>query len=204
MQTAEENHKNSFNKRQLRRHIRSQRATLTNSQRLKAQINLAQQARRISQLWQSKRVLSYSPFEGEISPDSLIKKLPLSELYLPKITSYRKAEMQFLSARSQLRANRFGIIEPQSPRPVFANQLDAILLPLVAFDKFGNRLGMGAGFYDRALEKLIYQSSTKPLLIGLGYSFQEVKSMPAQPWDVPLDAILTDENYIPISSDLKR
>ena len=204
MHTAEENNKNGFSKSQLRRHIRSQRAALTKSQRFQAQIKLAQQARRIRPLWQSKRLLSYSPFEGEISPESLIKKLPFSELYLPKITSYRKAQMQFLPAQSQIRSNRYGIVEPQSKASIFANQLDVILLPMVAFDAAGNRLGMGAGFYDRALEKLIYQRSTKPLLIGLGYSFQEVENIPAQPWDVPLDAILTDENYIPISSDLRR
>ena len=204
MHTVEENHKNSISKRQIRRQIRSQRAALTKSQRFQAQLRLAQQARRIRPLWQAKRVLTYSPFEGEISPKSLIQSLPSTEIYLPKITCYRKAAMQFLSARSQSRTNRYGIFEPDSMQPVFANQLDVILLPLVAFDAFGNRLGMGAGFYDRALEKLAYQCSTKPLLIGLAYSFQEAKSIRAQPWDVPLDAILTDENYIPISSDLRR
>ena len=204
MQTAEENHSNSIKKRQLRRQIRSRRAALTKSQKLQAQTKLARQARRIRPLWQAKRVLSYSPFEGEISPESLIKRLPLTELYLPKITSYRKAQMQFLSAQCQTRANRYGIQEPQSTAAIFPNQLDVILVPLVAFDAAGNRLGMGAGFYDRALKNLVYQCSTRPLLIGLAYSFQEVKSIPAQPWDVPLDAILTDVNYIPISSDLRR
>ncbi len=101
-------------------------------------------------------------------------------------------------------ANRFGISEPRTiATPLYANQLTLILLPLVAFDRSGNRLGMGAGYYDRALQALKHQVGTRPLLIGLAHSFQEVEKIDAQTWDVPLDAILTDLEYIPVSSKLQ-
>lgn len=108
--------------------------------------------------------------------------------------------MQFFQANLFSTRNRFGIREPiKSSSPLFANQLDLVLLPLLAFDRTGNRLGMGAGYYDRALQALVHQPSTRPRLIGLAHSFQEVESIQAQPWDVTLDAIITEDEYIPVS-----
>lgn len=66
-----------------------------------------------------------------------------------------------------------------------------ILLPLVGFDRSGNRLGQGAGHYDRALERL-----PDALRIGIAWSVQEAENIPADTWDVPLDAILTEREWI--------
>jgi 5-formyltetrahydrofolate cyclo-ligase len=76
-----------------------------------------------------------------------------------------------------------------------ARELDLILLPLVAFDESGQRLGMGGGFFDRSLAFLAWrQHWRKPHLIGLAYDFQKVAALPREPWDVPLDAVVTDQN----------
>jgi len=107
--------------------------------------------------------------------------------------------MQFYAADKIYNLNRYGIEEPKAigkPRP--ANSFDLLLIPLVAFDRSGTRMGMGAGYYDRALEALGHQTSTKPYLVGLAHHFQEVKSLERAPWDVPLDAILTDHEFIHI------
>ncbi len=82
------------------------------------------------------------------------------------------------------------------------NAAQLVLVPLVAFDRNGNRMGMGAGYYDRALQALAHQTGTRPLLVGLAHAFQETTSLQAKPWDVPLDAILTDQECIPISPNL--
>ena len=71
-------------------------------------------------------------------------------------------------------------------------------MPLVAFDRCGNRIGMGAGYYDRALQSLEYQTSTRPFLLGVAHHFQELESIEARSWDVPLDAILTDQEFIQV------
>lgn len=68
---------------------------------------------------------------------------------------------------------------------------DVILMPLVGFDRAGNRLGQGAGHYDRALARL-----PAALRIGLGWSVQEIESVPADAWDMPLDAMLTEAEWI--------
>lgn len=103
--------------------------------------------------------------------------------------------MRFLHYRQGdvLEKNRFGILEPlrhqtnRSPRG-----LDAVLMPLVGFDRAGHRLGMGGGFYDRAFAFRFARSHGRPLLIGLAHSIQEVDSLDACHWDVPMDAIVTD------------
>lgn len=68
---------------------------------------------------------------------------------------------------------------------------DLMLVPLSAFDKTGHRIGYGAGHYDRAIDRL-HQKGLNPRLIGIAFDCQEVPSVPAEPHDVRLDAILTE------------
>ena len=94
-----------------------------------------------------------------------------------------------------LARNRFGIAEPARDAPtVAARFLDAVLLPLVAFDAAGTRLGSGAGYYDRCFA---YRAARRtwhaPLLVGVAFASQEVAALQRQPWDVPLDAVVTEQ-----------
>ncbi len=188
-----------LSKRQLRKSIRKQRASLTNMELVQAEHNLAIQAKTSNRLLQARRILSYAPFAGEISPASLVNTIASKSIHYPRITNFRLGQMQFYAADKIYNLNRYGIEEPKAigkPRP--ANSFDLLLIPLVAFDRSGTRMGMGAGYYDRALEALGHQTSTKPYLVGLAHHFQEVKSLERAPWDVPLDAILTDHEFIHI------
>ena len=188
-------------KRALRKTIRTQRRSLSTKELRSAELGIARSARQCRPLWQAKRVLSYAPFEGEISPSTLVSQLTQADHFLPRIINYRNCAMRIYSANSIDTFNRFGIAEPKAiGTPLAANQLDLILMPLVAFDRRGNRMGMGAGYYDRALQALSRQTSTKPLLVGLAHSFQEVEHLQAEDWDVPVDAILTEKEYIPIAT----
>jgi 5-formyltetrahydrofolate cyclo-ligase len=98
---------------------------------------------------------------------------------------------------SDLNENTYGIPEPELTKEnqVSALELDMVFVPLVAFDQDGYRLGMGGGYYDRAFEKKLKdQKSTTPLLIGLAYEFQKQNNLVHQPWDVPLDMVVTEAN----------
>lgn len=89
--------------------------------------------------------------------------------------------------------NRFGIPEPAvapSSR-LDPAEMAVVLLPLVAFDAAGNRLGMGGGYYDRSFAFRL-QSPAPPRLVGVGYGFQRIDSLQPEPWDVPLDAVVTE------------
>ena len=103
------------------------------------------------------------------------------------LQSQREDQLQL----SPLKANRFGIAEPDLPASQLlpATRLDIIVVPLVAFDGHGNRLGMGGGFYDRSLAD---SSGHSPLLIGYAHDLQQVNQLPARPWDKKLHAVVTE------------
>ena len=92
------------------------------------------------------------------------------------------------STNDPLVINKFGIPEPISKKVKFP---DVLLVPLVAFDKNFNRIGYGGGFYDRYIEKIRKQK--KVLTIGFAYSFQKVKKIQTNNYDIKLDFIITNK-----------
>ena len=95
--------------------------------------------------------------------------------------------------------NRFGIPEPDVPATsrLAPHVLDVVLVPLLGFDRRGNRLGGGGGWYDRSFAFLSEsQRPSRPVLVGIGYHFQEVAALAAESWDVPMDFIATDRELI--------
>ena len=182
----------------LRKEIQRKRVKLTQQQQITAARLLANNARRYAPLMQAKRIASYQAFQGEISPELLIKQLNYQSLLLPKIDSFFDCSMHFYDAQQTKLKNRYGIWEPAGVgAPTDLRHVDVVLLPLVAFDRSGNRVGMGAGFYDRALSFRLSQTRIKrPLLVGLAHALQEVTELSRQFWDVPLDVIITDQELI--------
>lgn len=146
------------------------------------------------------RIAGYWACDGELNPMPLLERAWAAhqQVYLPVLTDTPPQSLQFAPYRpdTPLRRNRFNIPEPDVPPPQWLKpaQLDLVLTPLVAFDSFGNRLGMGGGFYDRsfAFRRDPVRRHHRPYLLGLGYEFQKVAALPRQPWDVPLDAAVTE------------
>ena len=98
-----------------------------------------------------------------------------------------------LAVGAPLRTNRYGIAEPTGTDHRDARWCDLVLLPLVAFDACGHRLGTGGGYYDRALAfRRLRQSWPGPRLVGLAHSAQELPTISPNPTDVALDAIVTE------------
>lgn len=104
--------------------------------------------------------------------------------------------MQFvrLSRHASLVRNRYGIWEPERACDAIpAQQLDLVVTPLAAFDDAGNRIGMGAGYYDRCFAFLRHRKHwLHPKLVGAAFSCQRVSAIPAAAWDVPLFAVATE------------
>lgn len=113
--------------------------------------------------------------------------------YLPVIRGKR---LWFLPHQPPMAPNHFGIPEPRARPGSRARllSLDLVLMPLVAFDGSGARLGMGGGFYDRTFSYLRHRNHwRRPRLIGVAFEFQRVESVPVQTWDVHLDGIMTEQ-----------
>ncbi len=89
------------------------------------------------------------------------------------------------------RIHRLGMKQNHHRRLLWARELDVIICPLTAVDYNGNRMGMGGGFYDTTLAKSYQSGAKKPLKIGWCYDFQVVEQLARQPWDVPLDGLMT-------------
>ena len=97
----------------------------------------------------------------------------------------------FWSLKDPLKINRYGIPEPISNKIIYP---DILLVPLVAFDKSLNRVGYGGGFYDRYIKKI--KKNKNILTIGLAYSFQKVKKVQVNNYDVKLDFVITNKKII--------
>lgn len=149
----------------------------------------------------SRRIAVYLPNDGEIDPVPLMARIWKTNktCYLPILSHLRHDRLWFapFTQDTPLAANRFGILEPVTPARTWvrAHELDLILMPLVGFDTHGNRLGMGGGFYDKSLAFLQHRTLwRKPHLIGLAHEFQRVQKLDACAWDVPMQAVATDES----------
>jgi len=186
--------------------LRQRRRALSARQQQLAATDICKQLSQLKQFQHAQRIAYYLANDGEISPQPAITKAEKrgQQTYLPVLHPLKYNRLYFISHRNQptLRPNRFGIAEPQLGKnpmaPVWT--LDIILLPLVAFDRHGNRMGMGGGFYDRTLARLDNSAMKRPLLIGLAHHCQEVEQLQAQSWDIPLDIIATDKELIHIDS----
>ncbi len=151
----------------------------------------------------ARRIAGYWACHGELDPLPLLERAwnAGKAVYLPVLTDAPPQSLRFApySPGTPLRRNRFHIPEPDvAPADwLKPTELDLVLMPLVAFDPTGTRLGMGGGFYDRSFAFLLDPGycGYRPWLIGLGYAFQKVAALPRQPWDVPLDAAITERAF---------
>ncbi len=98
--------------------------------------------------------------------------------------------------------SRFGIPEPVRSPEIPVCDIDLLLMPLVGWDESGNRLGMGAGFYDRVLAPL--SQSDVPIRAGVAYQLQKVPIMPIDPWDIRLHMILSETGWFTCPTKLQN
>lgn len=178
----------------LRQKNRQQRRALSKAQQRTAAKKLCHNLQCSPLFNRAKRIAFYWPNDGEISPVPLAQALHQQgkQLFLPSI---KKDQLVFLKYQKhhKLVDGKFGINQPTTRRQYHAKDMDIILMPLVAFDSSGNRLGMGGGFYDRTLaftKKQIWRQ--KPTLIGLAHSLQQQEQLEARPWDIALDDVMVD------------
>jgi 5-formyltetrahydrofolate cyclo-ligase len=170
-----------------RKALRRARAVVPLATRRRAARSAARHLARLARTAGARHVAAYLSLAEEIDTAPLIARLRRQgcRVYVPKLAG---ARLRFAPLRGVLRANRFRIAEPVGAgRPP---RLDLIVLPLVAFDADGRRLGMGGGYYDRLLAR--QRPARRPLRVGLAFAAQEVPAVPAGAGDARLDAVVTE------------
>ena len=132
----------------------------------------------------------YYPFNHEINAIQILEKFEKLNytISLPKIKKDSQMDFYYWSSKDPLTINKYGIPEPISKTIKYP---DILLVPLVAYDKNLNRIGYGGGFYDRYIQKI--KKIKKILTIGLAYSFQKVKKIPINKYDIKLDFVITEK-----------
>lgn len=176
---------------QLRQSMKAKRRSLTAAQQIQAAQSIIPQAISLIQSYNVSNIAFYLPFNGEISPLPLMTHLlnKHKKLYIPVLHPFTSGQLLFINynSKTEFKLNRFGIQEPvlDVRNIIPLNELEMIFTPLVAFDKAGNRLGMGGGFYDRTL------AQTKNIIsVGLAHECQQVEQLPIESWDMPLTHII--------------
>lgn len=184
----------------LRQELRSLRRQLTSEEQLVAAQQLSHQLKQHPAFDKSHHIALYIAHDHEIDPQPTLKTLWQAgkQTYLPKLDVTQKC-LAFIhfQANDPLEPNRYNIPEPvATPHNLLAaDALDLVLLPLVGFDAKGNRLGMGAGYYDRTFAFLQKMSRpAKPYLAGLAYELQKIDTLVPENWDVKLDCVITEKS----------
>lgn len=182
----------SLPKSQWRRLLQRRRASLDTAVRRRCAQRCSEHLMRALRRRRARSVAVYLACGAELSTSALIAQLHGAGLrvFVPRL---RGNAMRLLRLRkgAPLRRNRFGIAEPVGARGrVPLNRIDALVMPLIAFDARGRRLGTGGGYYDRLLAAV--RTRRRPWRVGYAYALQQVAALPDEAWDVPLHAVCTE------------
>jgi len=181
----------------LRQQLRALRNGLTEAQRSAHDQAIAGHLLELAHTLRASTIAGYWPFNGEpdITPFCREMMAAGGRLALPVIKGEDGYRMDFHAWREDtaLAANRYGILEPRNTEPLPVPSFDMLLMPLVGYDRSGNRLGMGAGYYDRCLVSI--RDLETPLRVGVAYSLQETEQVGAAEWDVPLHGIVNERGW---------
>ena len=181
-------------RRQLRRELLARRAAQPLAARRAAERLICAHLARAAWFRPGLDVALYLSRDAEVDTAPLLRLAHRRgcRIYLPRITDYAAHRMLLVPERGARRdLGRYRIAEPRGGARRTAPAFDLILMPLVGFDNAGNRLGNGAGFYDRFLANRRGRYG-KPLLIGIAFECQRLDALAANAHDVPLDAVVTE------------
>jgi 5-formyltetrahydrofolate cyclo-ligase len=186
----------------IRVEMRSRRASLDDDDQAAAAMAVLARLARMAIVREARLAAGYNGARGEVEIAAAMILLAEQGVTIttPRV---RGDHIEFIvtDETTPMTIGSFGIPEPAEGEIVTVDRHDLILVPLVAFDSAGRRLGQGGGFYDRALADTVRRPFVdRPALIGIAHAFQQVGELPMEPWDVPLDAIVTEEGIVEVTA----
>ncbi len=190
-----DNQKTELRKQELRHEYLARRRAMSQAAAAEASSRICRNLEDfLAEHWRGGAVFSYLAYGQEVDLRSLHPQLWQRgcSVAVPRTIGLPEGLMQarYLHADSQLEKSSLGVWEPAASAELCPpEQIAAALMPGVAFDKTGGRLGHGGGYYDRFAAQL----PAAALLIGVGYEWQIVASVPQEDWDKQLDFLVTEE-----------
>ncbi len=176
-------------KEDIRRKIKAQKALLNDDERKAAAERAFALLEKTAAFVMAENVLMYHSLPDELSTHSFLEKWNRRKrFFLPRVNGVNLDILPY--DRSTLRLGAFQIEEPEGDNTVQMEHIDAVIVPSVAYDRKGNRVGRGKGYYDRLL------ADTAAVRIGMAYDFQLVDEIDVEPHDVGVDIIITDSRVI--------
>jgi 5-formyltetrahydrofolate cyclo-ligase len=136
---------------------------------------------------QAKSISLYYALPGEVETAAFIDKWAETKTIFLPVVEGNDLGFHIYKGKHSLRHGAFGIMQPERDDSCPTEQTDLIIVPGIAFDRKCNRLGRGKGYYDRILAALPISK------IGLCYDFQLVDEIPTEPFDIPVDMVVTDK-----------
>ena len=183
----------------LRKQLALKRRKLTHHKKKLAEQQLSHVFRQLPQFKAAQKIGLYLHAFGEIHTQKLLELCfqRNKQVYLPMICNMNQHLVWVKISRQQYFNKRFshhplGMKEPMASRGEHVSHLDLLLLPLLACDHFGTRIGMGGGFYDRTLAT----ATQRPYRLGMAHHFQYIAApLLREKWDQPLDGLVTPQNF---------
>lgn len=181
-----------MNKDDIRRRVKARKTMLDDSDRLTAAQSVFAMLEQTAAFMLADRILMYHSLPDELSTHEFIRRWsPRKHFYLPRVNGVNLDILPYDESRLSL--GSFHIEEPTGDDTTDINDIELIVVPAVAFDRKGNRVGRGKGYYDRLL------SGSKATKIGVGYDFQLIdEGIDADPHDVRMDVVITESHHIVI------
>ena len=175
-----------MDKQSLRRQIRQQKRAMTEEQIVSASRRLGEKLAASELYQQAKTIYGYLPYNQEVRTVPMLQRA-LEDGKRVAVPKCYGDEMRFiyLDDLSRVEAGYCGIPEPIADEPVASDPTALVLMPGLAFDREGHRIGYGGGFYD----KFLAAEPNHPTL-ALCYDFQMVESIPTEAFDIPVDCVL--------------
>lgn len=178
-----------MNKTELRKESRDRKKQLTAEERKSAEIAVLEKLESCREFTEAKRILAYYSLPDELQTNLLLNKWNKDkEIFLPRVNGELLDIARF--EPDSTAEGAFSIQEPTGNDLTTVDTIDLIIIPAVGYDRKGNRLGRGKGYYDRLLKDATCQK------IGIIYSCQLFDEVPAEPHDIPVDLIITETEII--------
>lgn len=173
------------NKTSVRQRVRTAIATLDSAAKAEASTRIVEQLTALKPLCEAKVVALFSSLADEPQTASLVERLRLAgvRVVMPRIEG---SEMEFYDIDEGLQLGSFGILEPTTAAPIEPREIDAMVVPGVAFTREGARCGRGKGFYDKYLSRKGFRAYT----IGICYSCQIVDELPTEQHDKIMNTVI--------------